>query len=299
MPEAVRVEKPVSLDLLDKPKPATSTMSDAPVIETRPDSTPKPDAATEEVTTTEESATSETPESTSANDKPKVAKGVQKRLDELTRQREDERRARLRSEELLQKALDALNNAGKPKSEATDEDAEPTEPDVSKYTEQDKYNSDYRAYLRNLARWEGRQVVKAERQREQEETKKRETQQSRAKAIESYQSNVSKAREKYPDYDQVAGREDLPITQVMADAIVQHEMGPDIAYHLGQNPQEAVRISRLSPHGQLMEAPKAPVSKAPAPIKPLTSGGGTSKSSDEPTMEEYAAKRKAQLGARR
>jgi hypothetical protein len=303
MPD-VSIEKPVTLDLIETKKPGTSATSDVPIVETRPDASPK--AATEEVTTQEESASPETPEGSSASDAPKKpAKGVQKRLDELTRQREDERRARLRSEELLQKALDALNNAGKPKAEETGEQ-EPPEPDVKKYTDQDTYNADYRKYLRDLARWEGRQGVKAERDREREESRKQGREQAKAKAAQSF---YEKARAKFPDFDDVVN-DGVPITDPMVDAVLQHEMGPDIAYHLGSNPSEASRIARLSPAGQLMELGliaaslrtpvKPPVSQAPKPIKPLTTGSSASPTSkDEESMDAYAARRAKELAAER
>ena len=91
----------VKQDILDLHTPALSATSDMPVIETNPDASPKEEAKPEPTAPveaapaaekSEESATPEQPDDPSAEPEPKKAKGVQKRIDELTRQREDERR---------------------------------------------------------------------------------------------------------------------------------------------------------------------------------------------------------------
>jgi hypothetical protein len=52
----------------------------------------------------------------------------------------------------------------------------------------------------------------------------------------------------------------------MAHAILHSEQGPDIAYHLGKNPAEAERISKLAPALQLVELGKI-ASKLEAPAE--------------------------------
>ena len=109
----------------------------------------------------------------------------------------------------------------------------------------------------------------------------REQQQERTKLLESYHDKEEKAREKYDDFEQVAYNPNLPITDVMAQSIQASEIGPEVAYHLGANPKEAERISRLSPILQAKEIGKIeaklaadpPVKKtsnAPTPISPIT-----------------------------
>jgi hypothetical protein len=67
----------------------------------------------------------------------------------------------------------------------------------------------------------------------------------------------------------------------MAETIRASDSGPDVAYHLGQNPKEAERISALPPFLQAKEIgrieaklaaepPSKKTSSAPAPIKPVT-----------------------------
>jgi len=113
---------------------------------------------------------------------------------------------------------------------------------------------------------------------------KRETARQHAVVEEAYNERVDEAREKFADFDQVARNPNLPVTAPMAEAITSSELGPEILYHLGLNPKEADRISRLSPILQAKEIgrieaklvsdpPTKKTTNAPAPINPVTPGG--------------------------
>jgi len=117
---------------------------------------------------------------------------------------------------------------------------------------------------------------KAEQLIAQREAAKQQTQ-----VLESYHEREEEARSKYEDFEQVAYNPKLPITNVMAEAIKSSDIGPELAYHLGTNPKEADRISKLSPLAQAKEigrieaklAADPPVkrtSSAPAPISPVS-----------------------------
>lgn len=54
----------------------------------------------------------------------------------------------------------------------------------------------------------------------------------------------------HDDYEDLVQNPHLRITDVMAGAIHESDVGPQIAYHLGQNPAEAARIADLSPISQ-------------------------------------------------
>ena len=116
--------------------------------------------------------------------------------------------------------------------------------------------------------------------RAQELIQQRETAKRQAEIMEAYHDKEEEVRTKYDDFDQVAYNPQLPITDVMAETIRASEIGPELAYHLGSNPKEAERISRLSPFLQAKEigkieaklADNPPVKKtssAPAPITPV------------------------------
>lgn len=116
----------------------------------------------------------------------------------------------------------------------------------------------------------------------QELIAKREQQRQISEVVEVYHEREEEARNKYDDFEQVAYNPALRITEAMAQAIQASEIGPDVAYFLGQNPKDAERISRLSPllqakeigriEAKLSSEPPKPTktSSAPAPIAPVT-----------------------------
>ena len=115
----------------------------------------------------------------------------------------------------------------------------------------------------------------------EELVQQRELQRQRAALEEAYVEREEEARTKYDDFEQVAYNPQLRITEIMAETIKASEVGPDLAYWLGNNPKEADRISRLSPLLQAREIgriearlsdspPVKPTTSAPAPITPVT-----------------------------
>ena len=143
------------------------------------------------------------------------------------------------------------------------------------------------------------------RQKEEEALAKAE--ETRNEARRTYQNNVTKAEERYADYHEVTA--DLPVTENMAFFILGHEKGPDIAYYLGRNPDEANRIRNLSPVQQgyemarleaKLETPQAAakaVTNAPEPITPVRPKGSSAPRTDlsKVSMAEYARIRQQQM----
>src|SRR5512146_1961731 len=118
MSETLPIKKDLVLDILPTSAPALSSTDDMPRVETKPDASnegnppaldaPAAEAVPDEGETSGESATP-AGEETPASDAPKKpAKGVQKRLDELTRQREEAERRAKAAEENLARALKAM-----------------------------------------------------------------------------------------------------------------------------------------------------------------------------------------------
>ena len=317
----MEVKEEITLDLIPQNEPALSTTNDVPVVETKPDAiaapekkepAPEPEAK-EEVQ--EESAPPEKPEDPAANaadkGKPK-SQGVQKRIDELVRQREEERAEKLR-------LLAIVEGMNKPKDEAkTEDDTEPQRPVRDPNAAPEVYEQALLDYADAKASWSARNEVQKVLAEEARKAEEREQVAAQKAAQETYIARVNKAVEKYPDYKAVAESPDVTVSMPMAHAIMTSEHGPEIAYHLGKNPQEAARIASLAPVQQLVEvglivakltaqvpapaapAPKPPISAAPKPIKPLESKGDTHiKTPDEESMEEYASRRKKELAAER
>lgn len=128
-----------------------------------------------------------------------------------------------------------------------------------------------------------------------------ETAQSTASQLadEAFSYRESDAREKYADYDAVTRNPNVPITQDMAEVIRDSDAGPDLAYHLGKNPQEALRIAQMSPTRRAVEmgrlearitAPKASPKQPPTPVSPVSAiAAGGSKDPGNMSMSEYIA----------
>ena len=110
---------------------------------------------------------------------------------------------------------------------------------------------------------------------------RREAERQQRAFLDAYHEREEAARDKYDDFEMVAYNPELPVTEAMARAIQASDIGPDVLYHLGSNPKDAARISRLDPILQAREIGKIeaqlgaapPVKKtsnAPAPIAPVT-----------------------------
>lgn len=116
----------------------------------------------------------------------------------------------------------------------------------------------------------------------------RETQQQRKQLDSTYADREEDARTKYADFQEVVYDPTLRITNEMAEVVKESDIGPEIFYHLGKNPDEAARIARLSPLAQAREIGKIEAalaanpsvkktSSAPEPIKPVGSRAATPK----------------------
>lgn len=110
---------------------------------------------------------------------------------------------------------------------------------------------------------------------------KREQTRAQQTALDAYHDREEQAREKYDDFEQVAYNPSLKVTNEMAQVIQASDIGPDLIYHLGSNPKEAERISRLAPFLQAKELgrieatlvttpPARKTTTAPAPLSPVT-----------------------------
>jgi hypothetical protein len=109
-------------------------------------------------------------------------------------------------------------------------------------------------------------------------------------ARQAFESRLEAFKAKTPDLAVVLGNPDLPrLDTEAAKLVVASDIGPQILYHLGKNPEKAVRIARRSPAQQAaaigrLEAElsataasptqkKPNITKAPAPPTPTPAGG--------------------------
>lgn len=137
------------------------------------------------------------------------------------------------------------------------------------------------------------------------------------KQVESHSNDLHGFKEKeediidvYPDYEEVVYKnEKLAIDDIMAQAIIKSDAGPEIAYYLGKNPAEAVRISKIPDQIKRVSEiakieskvtrPTKKVSNAPSPINPVVPKGTSSnyaasdpRSLDHMSTSEWIQKRR-------
>ena len=119
-------------------------------------------------------------------------------------------------------------------------------------------------------------------------------------ALQSFEERAAKVRQSKPDFDSVVGNPNLPVSETMWNVIRESDGGPEVFYHLGQNPREARRIAALPDYRQAAELGKleaklsqpapAPAPRNPPPPPPQTVAGlsaGLAKNPDDMSMSEY------------
>ena len=317
-------------DQIDRYAPALSATSDMPemapdpapvepTVDAPPSAEPQP-APEPAHTESEEPALSESvepapePVEEAAPPEPRgVGKALAAKDAAIAAARAEAAEARRQTEATL-KAMEALAARIQAPPEAIPAEPVDTRPSREQFNSPDEYDT-------ALVEWAGRASARAaeahlEKQAadrvraEEAKAQQAKAQEENNKIVLDWNEKKAKALEELYDYTEVAERHDLSITQDMAQAIVHSPNGPHIAYHLGKNPEEATRIAKLPPAQQLFEigsisarlaAPKANVSKAPDPIRPVRSSvsSAVAKTPDEMSMEEYAAWRQPRLEAER
>lgn len=236
---------------------------------------------------------------------PKKTGRMQERFDELTSQsRHHEREAEKWKAEAVKLGY----------VEGGDQPAAPEEPDPEKYP----YGEHDPEYLQDKGKYD----AKVEMIQEQSLARFK----AEASALDAkWTKNLADKAEAYPDFDEVVvkGAANWACPPVIAIAIKDSDVGPDIAYQLAKDPAEALRISKLTPLEQAREfgrkeseftnnkevealkaeitklkggrgeadgtkAPARIVSKAPEPPRRRVSGGGA-RSETPADTDDFAA----------
>lgn len=229
---------------------------------------------------------------------PKEPKGVAKRIDELTR---NWREAQRQNERLL-----ALLEQQRTQPTPQREDTKPKSLADFGYDEQA-----YRDHLYTEARKEAEKAAKdaGEKWRAEQEAITR-----RAK----FDERVAAFAKTVEDYESVV-TPDTPISDAMADAILDSEEAGALMYYLGNNPDEARKLYYLTPAkagreiqkiedrliAERKKAAEKPVSKAPPPppkiegSDPGMSVSASSPDSDKLPMNEWLKRREKEVSRKR
>lgn len=278
--ETTQTEQSSTTQVVEAPKIASTTISFD-----QPEQAPKAEATQTEVEKVDEQA-----EEGQQNDRDEKGrfKGVQPRIDELTRaRREAEREASY---------WRGIAQQGQAQQSAP---AAPTKPTPDKY-------DDYGDYVEALTDWKTEQAVA--KRMEQDSTRKVADARS-----QTFAERQVATRAMLPDYDAVVGASETPIANHVGEAILESDRGPELAYHFAKNPEVLQNLNGMTPMqaareiGKLeatlqtktaLAVPSKKLSTTPAPASTLGSQGrATTPPLANASMDEYMAQRKSQ-GAR-
>ena len=110
---------------------------------------------------------------------------------------------------------------------------------------------DYESYIEAVAEWKADQKLKRS-----APNRKRNSANVKHRNAQARYSKNSAAQRRNMRISEVALDPSVPITQHMAEAIADSDMGGDVAYYLGTHRDEAHRIASLSPVQQVRELTK-------------------------------------------
>lgn len=144
----------------------------------------------------------------------------------------------------------------------------------------------------------------------QETLRKQQTEAQRnaevSQRVQKFAEKEAKFAQTVDDYDQVTRSESLMINDLMAEIIQTSDKGPEMAYFLGKNPQEAYRISRLPP----IEAQRAllrieagaeakpAITRAPDPVPDIGGEDVPVEDMDKLPPEQWMKRRNRQVHGR-
>ena len=220
------------------------------------------------------------------------ARGVQRRIDELTADKHAERQAREAMQRQLDEAQARLRElTERPVPGQRDPNAEP---DRSTYDDWEKYN-------RGLARWEARQVARQEVEQAQraayEYSQRVQYQAATAQLDAGFANTQAEFAKTRPDYfDKVAAADNVPMSRATEATIKALPNGPAVALFLAENPQVAHAIANQPDVMQgfvlgniASHISSGKISNAPTPGRPV--GGAGPASSDAPPTDTAAYNR--------
>ena len=264
-----------------------------PTVDPTPTEEPVADNTAETASADSPPAESKPQEPDHASETKKALKGVQKRIDELTRARyEAEERGKQAEEAARQEAAYWRQQA-----EQLKQNVQP--PKVGDY-------QDYEQFLRDTAKFEAERIAdaryQAERQQalqyQQAQAQEAQQMQQQMQQQALIQSKIAEAVKKYPDFIETVSNPELPgLAGTPAfSAILESDVGAEVMIALANNPMKAHQIVALSPIAQVREIGRLEaqihsgktVSSAPPPPASVDSKGGTAtKPPSRMTPDEY------------
>ena len=277
---------------------------------TQPAESASPAQAEQLAEATESSAADAQQESAQQNEQENDGKPKRKPLvAELIKTRHERNEMRNENERLARRVEELEQRGRHPAPEVKEPDPRPQR---SQFVTEDDYQE-------ALTDWKVDQKL-AERQQAEQQAR---MQQEQQRITENWQQRVSEAA--LPDFDQVVGAAEIELPNHLYAAIIESDVGPLVAYHLAQNPDDAAALVKMTPTqalrylGKLEDrleqdrdaakkpaadkkgpAPTPEKSKAPPPIDPLkNTANPVAKPTEKMTYQEYKAQRLAQQQSKR
>ena len=241
-------------------------------------------------------------EATATEDRKRNPK-LEIRFEKITKQRE-EARAEAQKEREARESLEAkvkeLEGRNQPqKVEVADEPRPEQFTDMYEYA---KALTDYKVDQRLGEEKQKVEQAKAEAQRQQ--------------VINTWAKRVESAKAEMPDFEAMVGSADVVVSNEVRDAIFESDVGPQVLYHLAENPEIAEKLQGMTVTSALRTIGKLEAqfekaepqtktvvgkSKAPAPINPIRSaanGRDVNLTSDGNFHGSYQAWKAARLAGR-
>lgn len=234
-----------------------------------------------EVAATETAAETVETQETTDDYKPK---GVQKRIDELTREKyeakrllDQERAERQRLQEFLAAQQKPQEQTAPPSLEECGWDDEKHRVEVAKWAAKEQYKA-----------------LQAEENKNRQQYQQQEQRQAFKQAVDGVNEKGAK---EFADYSTVVlNNPAIVVTETMAAILAQTDNGHKIAYYLGNNPGESHRIASLPDVLQGVEigrletrlnSVQKKITQAPPPVTPVETRGAATKDPENMTTEEW------------
>lgn len=288
-----------SMDIVKRPEPALSATSDMPVP------APEAEVVDEAAKVADKSLTADAGEDTGSDKTPDEPTDGEDKSGDADKTTPQQRAAWTRQRNRIKAAEDLAAQAMRERDEALARIPKPPSPKDKPRPLREAFD-DPDAYETALLNWNADQV----RERTLEEAQSQQVRADQTRQVEqtlqTYNDRKAAFEQEHPDFEEIVYSDDLQLSAAMSQAILNAEDGPAIAYHLGQHPEEAERIAKLSPVQAVYEIGKislrlqTPPSKPkPDPIRPLgaRSGDGAADPANE-SMDQYGARRLAELRRR-
>ena len=210
--------------------------------------------------------------------------GFQRKINKLTREKSEAQEAVAQANRVIQELQAKVQGPAH-----SGEDKPPERPDPSKFSDWDALEKAKETYTADLAAYKVRQELR-QAQTKAEATKQQEATTERVKtARATFEKRALEVVDRYEGLDEAienAFSGDLPTSNAMAEYIMEvSDRGPELVFALNANPEEAERISKLSPLAAAREMakleallPQAEAKKPSGAPKPPKEVKGTAES---------------------